>query len=1123
MNIHARPLVVLSLALTLLGSVAHATEGYLRHPDIHEDKVVFVAEDDVWLAPVAGGLARRLTTHVGVETYPRFSPDGRTIAFTGQYDGNADVYVVSADGGEPTRLTWHPSADIVRDFTPDGKNVVFISSSEQPHESSELFTVPVKGGDAEKLPLGWATSIDMERGGGRWAFTRTPGGGTWKRYRGGEAQTIWVGDPSKHDFKQVTSFAGMSAYPMWNGGRIYYLSDAGGTANLWSMKPDGSDAQRHTDFGNWDARSPSMGPDGRIVFMLAGGVHLFDPTTRKERKLEIDLPSDRVLTRSRYPDAPQSISWFDLAPDADRLALTTRGEIFSVPVKKGVALPVTLGSGARESWATFDPEGKRLIYVTDESREEEIRTIDAWGRGEPKVVLAASASGWHFPPSISPDGKKVAFADQTQTLFVVDLDGGKPTVVDRSEQGPISEYEWSPDGRWLAYTKRQPHDYNSIYIYDTQKKSSHRVTGDDTDDRSPSWDPEGRYLYFLGDRHTNPLLGARDLENVNIEPTRIYLALLRPDVENPFAATAGLPPKDDKEDEKGEDGDDKKDEKKKDEAKSEDKDKDKEKDKKKEPPKPVEIELEGLGDRVVAFPVEPGEYYAVGATKAKVFYISVPMIGMADWGPIFGGGGDPQAKLMSFDLEEKKAKTFMEGVGGYELSAKAGKLAVMKRAGEIYVVGADSPPGDLAESRVDLSGLVIELDPREEWAQIFYESWRQMRDFYWDDGLGGVNWNAVRDQYSSLLPRLASRADLQDLIAETIGELSTSHTYVFGGDPGKQVPFRPTGLLGADLKREGDAFRIERIYRGSPADEERSPLLEPGTNVREGQYILAINHQPFRKDRPFCAHLEGMADKPVLLTVNEKATAAGAREVVVVPLSSEAGVRYADWVRTNREYVAKKTDDKIGYIHVPDMLSAGMIEFNTWFYPQLRKEGMIVDMRWNGGGFVSQMILERFRRPVVSFNRARGGSIDTYPNRTLNGPFVVLTNEFAGSDGDIFPAAVQLEGMAPVIGMRSWGGVVGINSIRPLVDGGLLTQPASAWWDMKQGWDLENRGVVPDIEVQNLPQDLARGIDAQLDRGIREVMRLHAEHPPIKPGFGPARPRGRDAYQRELEQRSASK
>ena len=445
----------------------------------------------------------------------------------------------------------------------------------------------------------------------------------------------------------------------------------------------------------------------------------------------------------------------------------------------------------------------------------------------------------------------------------------------------------------------------------------------------------------------------------------------------------------------------------------------------------------------------------------------------------------------------------------------------MKERGEIYVLDSASPPApeDLEKHKVALDGIVVELDPREEWAQIFHEGWRRMRDFYWDPGLGGMDWNAERERYASLLPRLASRDDLEDLLGELIGEMNTSHTYVFGGDPGVEVPEVPTGLLGATFERQGQAFKVTRIYRADPADGVRSPLEAPGVGVQEGDFILAVNHRAFEGARPIEAYLAGQSSREIVLTVNSRPKAKGARDVAVRTLDSDENhdLVYSDWVRSNREYVAAKTEGKIAYIHIPDMWKRGLIEFNTWFYPQLDREGMVVDVRWNGGGSVSAMLVERFKRRLLGVFRARGGGVFTYPRRVLNGPFVVLTNEFAGSDGDIFPMAIQLEKLAPVIGMRSWGGVVGMRVGKHLMDGGIVTAPEFAWWDPEQGWDLENRGVIPDIELQNLPQDLARGRDAQLDRAIEEVLRLRAEHPPVKPEFGPVRRRTREAYrEREL-------
>ncbi len=1088
-----------ALVVLVAATEVAAAQAYVRYPDIHGDRIVFAAESDLWITSDRGGACRRLTSHVGTEYFPHFSPDGRQVAFTAEYDGNYDVYVVSVEGGELRRLTWHPYGDEVLDWTPDGRHILFRSTREEPNGSWEIYAVPIEGGEAEKLPLGWASRLAIDPLSGRYAFTRTEREfRTWKRYRGGTAPDIWVGDPARAEFTRIspTPAAG-DTFPMWHRDRIYFLSDRGGTQNLWSMRVDGADRQQHTRFDAWDARWPANGPDGRIVFTLAADLHLYDPATGQERKLDIDLASEQLLTRTRYPDAERSIATFDLAPQGERLAIVTRGEIFSVPVKEGVTLPVTRGSGARENRASFSPDGEKLVYVSDATHEEEVRVVDAWGRGEPRVVAPAASSGWHYPPIFSPDGKWIAWSDQTQTLWVAPAAGGKPRQVDRSAQYDITDYAWSPDGRWLAYSKCLPNLYATLSIYDTRDGRAYAVTGPTTHDYSPAWDPEGRYLYFLSDRATNPLLGDRDWDNIETRNTKPYLLLLRKDVRNPFASLAGLPG--------GEDG----------------KKGDEEKDKKRDKPKPVEIDLDGLGERVVELPVDRGVYTDLGAKPGKLFYVAAPLKGFAELPDLFEER-PPDRTLMVFDLEEKVAQPFLEGISGYALAREADKIAVMKEIGEIYVLDTASPPAleeDLEKHKVALDGIVVELDPREEWAQIFHESWRRTRDFYWDPGLGGMDWKAERERYASLLPRLASRDDLTDLVGELIGEMNTSHTYVWGGDPGAEVPEVPTGLLGAKFERQGQAFKVSRIYRADPADGVRSPLEAPGAGVQEGDFILAVNHRTLEGNRPLEAYLAGQSSKEIVLTVNSRPQVGGARDVAVRTLDGDENhdLVYSDWVRSNRDYVAAKTEGKIAYIHIPDMWKNGLIEFNTWFYPQLDREGMVVDVRWNGGGSVSQMLVERFKRRLLGFNRARSGGVRTYPYRVLNGPFVVLTNEFAGSDGDMFPMAIQLEKLAPVIGMRSWGGVVGIRLNTLLIDGGVLTEPEFAWWFPEQGWDLENRGVIPDIELQNLPQDLARGKDAQLDRAIEEVLRLRAEHPPVKPEFGPVRRRTREAYrEREL-------
>jgi len=1095
------------LAAFLVPAYAHASvPAYFRYPDIHGDQIVFSAESDLWIVSDKGGPARRLTSHPGDEHFPHFSPDGTQIAFSGEYDGNVDVYVISAEGGIPRRLTWHPGVDDVVGWTPDGTSVLFRSGRAQPNGASQIWSVPVKGGDEQVLPIGYASRLNVDPATGQWAFTRSSQEtSTWKRYRGGTASQIWVGSPGKADFRQVTDFEGSNAFPMWHGGRIYYTCDRGGTADLWSMRPDGSDQQRLTHFKDWDARWPSMGADGRIVFTVAADVHVYDPSTQTEHKVDIDLPGERTLTRSRYPDAADNLSYLDLSPDGDRVVVTTRGEIFSVPSKKGITLPVSRGTGARESWASFSADGKQVLYVTDEPREQEIRIRDAWGRGEPKVVKKAGTSGWYYAPKMSPDGKWVAYSDNTHTLWMSATAGGTPVKVDVCKDHPIREYEWSPDGRWIAYTKGRSTDYGDICVYDTKGGAVHELSSPASDDFSPAWDPDGRYLYFLSNRSVNPILGTMDWDNVEAKNTRPYVMLLRKDVKNPLADLEGLP---DDAAKSPADSKDKKDASSK--KKSGDKGDDAGKGK-----KPVEIDFDGIQDRVVMFDVPIGQYSSLSATSDHVFYLSNPVKGFAEVPGLFQEP-KPDGTLIFFDLDKKKAKTFTDGVDGYVIASGGKKIAITKDKGEIYVTDTSSAPDDLSDSKVNLSDAVIDLDPHEEWAQIYYEAWRNERDFFWDPAMGGLDWKRIGDQYATLLPRLASRSDLKDLLGQLLGELNNSHTYTFGGDPGVDVDHVSVGLLGADVKREGSAYRVERIYRGDPADNVVSPLRAPGADVKEGEYILAVNHRPFEPNQSFYSLFADRAGKSVVLTVNSKNSTSGQRDVIVKTIPGEGELRYVDWVRTNREYVAKKTNGRVGYVHLPDMWQNGLIQFNRWFYPQLDKEAMVIDARWNGGGAVSQMMIERLARHVVSFDRTRLNGISTYPQRVINGPFVVLTNEFAGSDGDIFPAVIQREKLAPVIGKRTWGGVVGINGERHLVDGSLATEPEGAWWEPKGGWTIENHGVDPDIVVENMPQDVAKGVDAQLDRGIQEVLRLRDAHPPIVPVFGPIRQKPREAFAGEL-------
>ena len=1086
---------------------------------MHGDTVVFAADGDLWTASTTGGAtnpasARRVTAHDGAERYARFSPDGASIAFTGSYDGDSDVYVIPTGGGEPRRLTWAAGEDIVLGWSADAKQVYFRSRRSDPNGSWRLYSVPATGGDATELPLGWAGWLDVDAATGRYAFTRTGfESRTWKRYRGGTADDIWAGDPKTGTYTRLTTFAGQDSFPMWFDGKIYFLSDEGGTGRLWRMDADGKNRTSLTTNADWDVRWPAMGPGGKIVYGLGGDLYQYDIATNQSHKLELDVPNDAELTRTRYTDGMSQLDWFDLSPDGDRLLIGARGELWSVPAKEGVSVPITHDSGARERFASYSADGNSVLYVTDATHEEAIARRDAWGRTAESTVIPAGAKGWHFPPSESPDGAWIAWSDETQALYVAPAKGGAPRFVDRSVGSEIREYSWSPDGRWLAYSKLDNRSYAAVFVFDTKDGSTHAVTPSTLSCYSPAWDPDGRYLYVLGDNHINPLLSAHDFDYATIRPTVPYAILLRPDVKNPFVPMDGLPQTPEQKAEAAE-ADAKKDKKeKKDKA-------DKKKGKKADadeaetetPAAPVAITFDGIFARMAPFPVVPGSYGNLSATSTGVFWVEVPVMGMAEVADEDQMG--PAASIIRFDLETRHDDVFMDGVGGYVLARKGGKMAVIHGFGQLDVVDTAGAPAALGpDTMVNLGDVVITLDPREEWTQIYYEAWRNMRDFYWDPALAGLDWEKMRDQYAKLLPRLADRGELNDLLGELIGELATSHTYVGGGDPGVWPTYVSTGSLGADVSREGDAFKLTRIYAADPADEDVNPLLVPGVGVKEGDYLLAVNHRPFKPGVPLDANLLGLAGRKVILTVNGKNSPDGARDVVVTLRGDDHSLRYHDWVRRNREYVAEKSGGRLGYVHVPDMGGAGLIAFETWFASQLDKDGLVIDCRWNRGGFVSQLLLERLSRQLVGYDRARGGGLSTYPYHVLNGQFVVLTNEFAGSDGDIFPYSVQQLKLAPVIGERSWGGVVGIRGDKPMVDGGFLTQPEFAHWWPGAGWAVENHGVDPDIEVQNLPQDVAAGRDPQLDRAIAELQKELAEHPPVKPDFGPEPKKTRSDFQ----------
>lgn len=1075
--------LLLSCVVTcLFASLANAgVTGYYRFPTIHGDTIVFSCEGDLWRVPVSGGAAVRMTTDPGNEGFPRFSPDGKLIAFSGQYDGNVDAYVMDADGGNIRRLSYHPDADEVVGWTPDSAAVVFRSQRQSPHRDYYLYKVPVSGGYPELINIGPAASVAFSPDGKQLAFNRlTREFRNWKRYTGGTAEEIWFGDLTTQQFKPLTNWVGTDRHPMWHNGRVYFLSDRSGRMNIHSCKPDGSDVQQHTAHKDYDARWPDI-DGGQIVYMHAGDLYVLNVDSGENKRVDIALPTDRILQRPRFENAAKTLDGYTLSPDGKSLALSSRGELWVSPTKDGRVISLTNFSPSRERGPAFSPDGKKVVAITDQTGEQELAVFDVSGKTEPKV-LTRGQRGWIFEPTWSPDGKWLAYADLTMSVMLVDAESGQIRRVDGSEVGEIREYAFSPDGKWLAYAKLEPTNFNSIYLYNIETQQIVPVTTPFTNDTTPAWDPDGKYLYFLSHRHLNPVLGDIDMQHIVIRDIKPCVVILAADGVSPL-----LPDEVKKLAGKGEEADKDKDDKKDD-------------DKSDAPKLPnVKIDVAGIQQRVVELPVDADNYAGLSAAKGKVFYVSFPTTGLMDdtWPE------EPDSSnnvLHVFDFDDKKDEVFIKGIKDYTLTPD-GKRIAWRAKDEILVADAGSKPGDEIDEKVDPSSLRLKVQPEQEWAQIFNEAWRLQRDFYWAENMANIDWPAMKEKYGKLLPRISTRDELNDLIGELIAELGTSHTYVFGGDSrhGKSVG---VGVLGADLQpdEKADAYRFVRVLRPESWETGiEAPLTMSHANVKDGDYLFAINGQKVSaKDNIY----EALADLPgemVLLTVGGKPDRSDARDIEIETLRSEKELRYRDWCRQNREWVLAKSNGRVGYFHLPDMMGDGLTAFIRGFYPQAQLDGMIVDARYNRGGFVSQMLIERLARKPYAYFKPRRGQIESLPVRTHAGAKCVLINELSGSDGDIFPQSFKLKGLGPVIGMRSWGGVVGIRGDKRFIDGGLSTQPEFAFFAPQLGWDLENHGVDPDIEVVYRPEDYIAGRDPQLERGLASILEQLEANPVKKP------------------------
>ncbi|MEO0095271.1 MAG: PDZ domain-containing protein [candidate division WOR-3 bacterium] len=1055
-------------------------QGYYRFPSINKDRIVFVCEDDLWIVSIKGGIAQRLTSNLGRITHCSISPDGDYIAFTGREEGNNEVYCISIKGGTAKRLTFLGANTVVRGWTRDGNRIIFASDTGQWYLGLMfIYTVDKNKDIPEMIRVGPARTISYGPQKGVVIGRNTADPARWKRYRGGTVGEIWIDPEENGKFRKLINIKGNLADPMWIDKRIYFISDHEGIGNIYSCTIQGKDLKKHTDHKEFYVRNAKS--DGRnIVYHSGGDIYVLYPEDNHVEKVKIDFRSPKVQTQRKFVEANKYLEDYGVHPDGKAVTVASRGKVFSLSNWSGPVLQHGQAKGARYRLGRYLYDGKEIILVTDEKGEDSLQMYDTEKNKITSLPLLDIGRPIELEPS--PKALLVALTNHRNELILVNLKTKKRVILDKSKYRRISGITWSADGAWLAYTYADSERTTCIKLADVPKRKTYFATKSVLYDFAPSFDPDGQYLYFLSVRHFDPVYDTMQFELSFPAHIKPYLILLRKDLPDPFKYSKPTP--------SGIDSG---------QVPSP---------AEKKLPKKIKIDIDGITERILPLPVAHGLYEQIRGIKGKVLFTVFPIKGgKAKW---FSPEIPADGTLSFYDFKEQKEGVIVSGVTDFKVAQNddiivyraKDRLRVIKPIEKIDQKLEKEPPG-VKSGYIDLSRIKLLVEPKLEWQQMYRDAWRLQRDHFWTKDMSGVDWKKVYEKYLPLLERIGTRSEFSDLIWEMQGELGTSHAYEWGGDY-REEPKYTQGFLGANLvyDKNKNAYRIEKILRGDPWEPgASSPLLSPGMDIKEGDLLLEINGIAVNKKTQPGELLVNRANTEITITV-ANSSGKNKRRFSIKTLADETPARYREWVEMNRKFVHRMSQDKIGYVHIPDMGPWGFAEFHRYFLSELKYTGLIVDVRFNRGGHVSQLLLEKLRRKRIGYDITRWFTPEPYPFESVLGPIVAITNEYAGSDGDIFSHGFKLYKIGPLIGKRTWGGVIGISPYYRLSDGGLTTQPEYSFWFMDVGWGVENYGTEPDIEVDITPQDYIKGRDPQLLTAIKVCLNLIKKTKPKIPNFG---------------------